>query len=286
MRTGQREGGTASAAGGRKMMLELVLFDGSDRRFEIRRDDELTVGTAAHCNVRLQSPDVSRRHALVLFRRGRLVVLDLGSKNGTFVNGRRIDTEEEIAAGDTLRFSSVSAQVLPPPGSSGSKGYPAVDGLDPSSDSSGQHAEMATSDGVPAILNESLLWLLARWEEPAVAATRSLVEWLVTYRAARGAAVIEAADGDLSVIAVHGDLASMLTEPVDFEPLGAAGPAVPRPESLQLMVRGRRVVAVRSAERPWLVLVPGSGMPDSQEIDLYARLLGVATRLDGSGTEL
>ncbi len=261
-------------------MLELVLFDGSERRFGIRRGDELTVGTAAHCNVRLQAADVSRRHALVLYRKGRLVVLDLGSKNGTFVNGRRVDAEEEIAPGDTLRFSSVTAQVLPPPGSSGSKGYPAVGGAEGSDSGSGQAGEMATSDGIPAILNESLLWLLTRWQEPAVAALGSLVEWLVTYRAARGAAVIDASDGDLSIIAVHGELAPLLAERDGLRVLNAPGPAGPRLESLQLTIGERTVLAVRAEGRPWLVVLPGAGMPDSQEIDLYVHLLGVAGRLD------
>ena len=132
-------------------MLELVLFDGSGRRFEIRRGDELLVGTAAHCAVRLQAPDVSRRHALIMYRKGRLMLLDLGSKNGTFANGRRIEADQEIAPGDALRFSSVSAQVLPPAGASASSKSPAAD-----EDSVGsQRVEVPTSDGLPAILNES-----------------------------------------------------------------------------------------------------------------------------------
>ena len=265
------------------VMLELVLFDGSERRFGIQRGDELTVGTAAHCNVRLQAPDVSRRHALVLYRKGRLMVLDLGSKNGTFVNGRRVDAEEEIAPGDTLRFSSVTAQVLPPPGSSGSSGYPAVPGTEGVDGESGARVEMATSDGVPAILNESLLWLLTRWEEPAVAALASLVEWLVTYRAARGAAVVETSDGDISLVAVHGELAPLLTEPDGFSLLTVHGQAGPRPKSVHLTLGDRPVLAVTAERRPWLVLLPGAGMPDSQEIDLYVRLLGVAVRLDEGG---
>ena len=85
-------------------MLELILLDSSGRRFPLEEGTELMVGVASHCSVRLCAPDVSRAHALLTSRNGRTIVLDLGSTNGTFVNGKRIK-ETELAAGDLLRFS-------------------------------------------------------------------------------------------------------------------------------------------------------------------------------------
>ena len=53
------------------------------------------IGRSDQCDVLLSSPQVSGRHAkLTLLENGRLLVEDLGSLNGTFVNGKRITREE------------------------------------------------------------------------------------------------------------------------------------------------------------------------------------------------
>lgn len=50
----------------------------------------LTVGREAVNDVPLADPEVSRRHARITYQEGRYVIEDLGSTNGTFVNGSRI----------------------------------------------------------------------------------------------------------------------------------------------------------------------------------------------------
>jgi pSer/pThr/pTyr-binding forkhead associated (FHA) protein len=64
-----------------------------------------TIGRA-ECDVELNDPDVSRRHAVVRLVDGGLAVEDLGSTNGTFVNERRITGIAELAAGDRVRFGN------------------------------------------------------------------------------------------------------------------------------------------------------------------------------------
>ena len=59
-------------------------------------------------------PEISRRHAQVSRRDGRLVVEDLGSTNGTLVNGRRISEPTPIAPGDTLEVGGTTLRVLAP----------------------------------------------------------------------------------------------------------------------------------------------------------------------------
>jgi pSer/pThr/pTyr-binding forkhead associated (FHA) protein len=59
-------------------------------------------------------PNVSRRHAELGWHEGRLVVTDLSSTNGTFLNGQRLPAElpQPVADGDTVRFAaSLSARV-------------------------------------------------------------------------------------------------------------------------------------------------------------------------------
>lgn len=68
---------------------------------------ELLLGRSRDCDVVLESGAVSRRHARLLFRDGHWVVCDLGSKNGTTVNGAgvgrcRLRPGDRVMFGDTL----------------------------------------------------------------------------------------------------------------------------------------------------------------------------------------
>jgi hypothetical protein len=54
----------------------------------------------------IDDPGVSRRHARVVTDAGTVIVEDLGSSNGTFVNGRRISAPVELAAGDELQIGA------------------------------------------------------------------------------------------------------------------------------------------------------------------------------------
>ncbi|MGZ8733629.1 MAG: FHA domain-containing protein [Acidimicrobiia bacterium] len=76
-------------------------------------DDEVTVGRAPGCGVVLTDDTfVSQVHARV-FRRNRAVLVeDLGSTNGTFVNGDRIDTITRIRKGDTVKFGETVMRVI------------------------------------------------------------------------------------------------------------------------------------------------------------------------------
>jgi hypothetical protein len=59
----------------------------------------------------LPDPTVSRRHAEILNEGGRLILKDLGSRNGTFVNGLPVAGEVEIRIGDTVQFGGVRVRV-------------------------------------------------------------------------------------------------------------------------------------------------------------------------------
>jgi pSer/pThr/pTyr-binding forkhead associated (FHA) protein len=55
----------------------------------------------------LDSPGVSRRHALIRIAGNVATLEDLGSKNGTFVADRRLDSAAALADGDTIRVGSL-----------------------------------------------------------------------------------------------------------------------------------------------------------------------------------
>lgn len=262
-------------------MLELVLLDGTERRFPLEESAELMVGVAANCTVRLTAVDVSRAHALITCQRGKVVVLDLGSTNGTFVNGRRIK-EAELHAGDFIRFSSVMAQ-LAPPGDPTRTSREAPSSGERQVQSASQTGERRhpTSDRMPMILQESITWLLGRWANPTEAATPALVEWLVQQRGHRGAAVLEAVDGEVLLTATHGDVVNLLEDSgvrrLVLDPVARAEPF----EAVEIQPASLRALAVKATTLPWLLVVPSAGMPESTELGLYVRLLAVASRLDG-----
>ncbi|WP_444890119.1 FHA domain-containing protein [Microbulbifer sp. DLAB2-AA] len=71
------------------------------------------VGRSEECDITFSLSHLSRRHARLEVREGLLFAIDLGSANGTFVNGRRI-TESRVRRGDELRFDSLSFSVVGP----------------------------------------------------------------------------------------------------------------------------------------------------------------------------
>jgi EAL domain-containing protein (putative c-di-GMP-specific phosphodiesterase class I) len=86
------------------------------------RDDEPTrqfcvdvspfeVGRRAGLPLCLPFPTVSNVHAVLLMDQGRLVVKDLDSTNGTFVNGIRVQGDCEVSDGDLLQFAEVVFRV-------------------------------------------------------------------------------------------------------------------------------------------------------------------------------
>jgi adenylate cyclase len=91
------------------MAFRLVSQDG-DQVFELRRGSALTVGRALTSDVALLDPTVSRKHASLLADDSGIELNDLGSSNGTFVNGARIE-KARVAPGDVLTFGKLSFDV-------------------------------------------------------------------------------------------------------------------------------------------------------------------------------
>jgi pSer/pThr/pTyr-binding forkhead associated (FHA) protein len=98
-RTRERMVPVVGAPAGRYLSLE---HEGETRLLAL--DRPIThIGRGLVADVRLEDPQVSRRHAIVAVRGDGVRVLDDRSWNGTFVNGRRV-TVAYLADGDVLRF--------------------------------------------------------------------------------------------------------------------------------------------------------------------------------------
>jgi hypothetical protein len=68
--------------------------------------DEITVGRAAGCQVTLDDTFVSQLHARVFTRDGQVLVEDLGSTNGTYLNRRKVAGPMVMKRGDQLQIGS------------------------------------------------------------------------------------------------------------------------------------------------------------------------------------
>ena len=69
------------------------------------------IGRGTMCRIRLDFPDVSERHAVLYVRGGRVVIQDLHSANGTYVNGEEIDSEVELDGGKVVQIGSSMLRV-------------------------------------------------------------------------------------------------------------------------------------------------------------------------------
>ncbi|MBL8818515.1 MAG: EAL domain-containing protein [Planctomyces sp.] len=71
-----------------------------------------TIGRSPDANVSLPSKNVSKYHANLIVTNGVAILSDLGSRNGTFVNGRRIFDPTPVGEGDYLQFADVELRLF------------------------------------------------------------------------------------------------------------------------------------------------------------------------------
>ena len=70
----------------------------------------LMLGRSSDCQLVFGDDTVSRRHAELRLVEGRWMLRDLGSSNGTWVNGRRV-MEAEVAPGDYVQLGGLGIRI-------------------------------------------------------------------------------------------------------------------------------------------------------------------------------
>lgn len=77
-------------------------------------DRDLTIGSAENADIRIDSNTLSRLHARIAPRDGQVYLTDLNSRNGTFLNGKRLqpNIEQEWLPGDYLRLPDATLELL------------------------------------------------------------------------------------------------------------------------------------------------------------------------------
>lgn len=109
------------------MVTKLIVASGKSagRSISLKRN-KLLIGRSEDCDVRPLSDEVSRRHCVITVGPADTWIEDLKSRNGTFVNGKKIETETRVklADGDMIRVGSLELRVAttaPPPAGSESQ---------------------------------------------------------------------------------------------------------------------------------------------------------------------
>ena len=80
--------------------LVITSVDGRERHFPIHK--RTVIGREPRCDLRVPLPSISLKHCEVVPSNGLVELKDLGSEQGTFCNGDRI---EQAVLGDADRFS-------------------------------------------------------------------------------------------------------------------------------------------------------------------------------------
>ena len=81
------------------------------KRFTIKEGWNLIIGRGADADVIVDNTAISRQHASLELKDGKYILSDLGSLNGTFVNGKKISSAETIELNDTIRLGKFKLSV-------------------------------------------------------------------------------------------------------------------------------------------------------------------------------
>ena len=85
---------------------------GSTREFVLQEGATATIGRSSSNDIHIPEQHVSRQHAVINYRDGIFMVNDLGSANGTFVNGMKVEEPYPLMVGDELRLFVPTLQFL------------------------------------------------------------------------------------------------------------------------------------------------------------------------------
>ena len=100
------------------------------------------IGRNPECDISIPTDEVSRRHAELRPSQDGVMVEDLGSANGTFVNDRRV-TRELLKHGDELRFDQLRFQLISP-------GREMMGGAGASTSSAASNSSLNSNSAIPA----------------------------------------------------------------------------------------------------------------------------------------
>ena len=101
---GRRERGTPQRRSGGSPRLQVVAAMGHEPGTSFDVGEGVTFGRSDGVDIRVEDPFASSAHARIFDRGGFLYLEDMGSTNGTYLNGRQVKTAERLRMADTIRI--------------------------------------------------------------------------------------------------------------------------------------------------------------------------------------
>jgi pSer/pThr/pTyr-binding forkhead associated (FHA) protein len=170
----------------------ILNFESSDGTLLSASGVPCLIGRSPSCSIHISSPEVSRRHAVIL-RDGRdWWLVDCGSRGGTWLNHSRIANAAKLVCGDFIGIGLASLKFLPDrdPGGSVSRMEPSLETTRPAD------AEwLVTSDtavvcldeqgGILSLTPSARIWLHTFFDGPGDRLPSCLIQWLQGRSSAR-----------------------------------------------------------------------------------------------------
>jgi sigma-B regulation protein RsbU (phosphoserine phosphatase) len=151
--------------------------DGTRVSVELRQGDQI-VGRSPDAGIRLGHRSVSRRHASIMVDAAHVTVTDLGSRNGTCVDGTRITGPTEAHVGSEIAFADVALRLADRPSPErkayGLNGSAVVTSVVPLSDLRGSSADRHRSGDLFQILADAGQFLVS--ERPLAALYEDILD--------------------------------------------------------------------------------------------------------------
>lgn len=92
--------------------LTIYAQEAAAREVALPAEGAVTIGRDDHCDIVLSDQSVSRRHAQLTITDEAVVLEDLGSKNGCFVDHQRIQRSKQLHSGQRLRLGDVRVRLV------------------------------------------------------------------------------------------------------------------------------------------------------------------------------
>src|SRR5271166_5705918 len=96
-------------------MPSLLVLEGPHAGTQLEVDGELTIGRSPTCELVVEDGNVSRRHAQIVLDGGVATLVDLGSRNGTALNGVRLSGKGALKPGDRIQVGPMILAFDPDP---------------------------------------------------------------------------------------------------------------------------------------------------------------------------
>ena len=96
------------------MDASLLIVNGSKSGDFVTIGRVLVLGRSEDCSIRPMSPMVSRRHCRIIFEKGSYLIEDLGSTNGTTLNGKLVTCSMELKDGDKIGVANAQFKFVMP----------------------------------------------------------------------------------------------------------------------------------------------------------------------------